>query len=337
MDSKNLFQNFNHSKFIVFACLLPAGILISLYLDGIIEWSLWLVLIPIWILKLIVILGAIIGTIVWFRQSYSRNEVDGYTEFKAMFITFALQTLLLLFELLLCNKLENNAQSSWILIFTPIYLVSPLSIGACVWSYRNARNMELEGLISLNILVLIFVSLKLEGIISWNWSVIFIPLWIIMTLPGIAILHLIWTFIFLRSSFRAAGRESNFSQIVMWTAVVVPLLTFQILLVCRLDKQNNLPWVNIFIPLHICFLALIWSSFARKEGNRWWFGIREDFCTFLLRSCPFMRLYGNVEYKSRGEVDNDSEEQMADDTRVVSASPSRYGVVVPITHISSPD
>lgn len=39
--------------------------LLSLRLDGVIQWSYWAVFTPIWLWKLLVIIGASVGTGVW--------------------------------------------------------------------------------------------------------------------------------------------------------------------------------------------------------------------------------------------------------------------------------
>lgn len=53
------------SKFLIYACLLLFSVLLSLRLDGIIKWSYWAVFAPIWLWKLMVIIGASVGTGVW--------------------------------------------------------------------------------------------------------------------------------------------------------------------------------------------------------------------------------------------------------------------------------
>lgn len=49
---------------------------------------------------------------------------------------------------------------------------------------------------------------------------------------------------------------------------ITNVCSLQVLLAYRLDNMNQLPWVNIFIPLYISLLALIWSSFGSKGGNK---------------------------------------------------------------------
>lgn len=76
----HIFVNVNHlkqfsfspSKFLIYACLLLFSVLLALRLDGIIQWSYWAVFAPIWLWKLMVIVGASVGTGVWARNPQYR-------------------------------------------------------------------------------------------------------------------------------------------------------------------------------------------------------------------------------------------------------------------------
>lgn len=61
-----------HSKFLIYACLLLFSVLLSLRLDDKIQWSYWAVFAPIWLWKLMVIVGASVGTGVWARNPQYR-------------------------------------------------------------------------------------------------------------------------------------------------------------------------------------------------------------------------------------------------------------------------
>lgn len=74
MNPRGLFQDFNPSKFLIYACLLLFSVLLPLRLDGIIQWSYWAVFAPIWLWKLLVIVGASVGAGVWARNPRYRTE-----------------------------------------------------------------------------------------------------------------------------------------------------------------------------------------------------------------------------------------------------------------------
>ena len=53
----------------------------------------------------------------------------------------------------------------------------------------------------MNVLLFIFVALRLDDIIQWPWTTVFIPLWIVMCLPSVAVLYyFVWTIVFFRWS-----------------------------------------------------------------------------------------------------------------------------------------
>jgi len=60
------------SKFVIFSCLLVFTLLFSLRLDNTIQWNYWVIFLPIWIWKALVIIGAIVGSYVWFRHPQYR-------------------------------------------------------------------------------------------------------------------------------------------------------------------------------------------------------------------------------------------------------------------------
>ena len=62
------------SKFVVYGCLLVFSLLFALRLDGIIQWNYWLVFLPLWIWKTLVVVGATVGSCVWWRNPNYRSE-----------------------------------------------------------------------------------------------------------------------------------------------------------------------------------------------------------------------------------------------------------------------
>ncbi|KAM9832819.1 transmembrane protein 185-like isoform 1-T1 [Syngnathus typhle] len=329
MNLRGLFQDFNPSKFLIYSCLLLFSVLLSLRLDGVIQWSYWAVFTPIWLWKLLVIIGASVGTGVWARNpQYSRNvagleswergafslsvRAEGETcvEFKAMLIAVGLHVLLLMFEVLVCDRVARGSGNYfWLLVFMPLFFVSPVSVAACVWGFRHDRSLELEVFCSVNILQFIFIALRLDRIINWPWLVVCVPLWILMSFLCLVVLYyIIWSVLFLRSiDIIAEQRRTHITMAVSWMTIVVPLLTFEILLVHKLDGHNGLSYVCVFVPLWLSLLTLMVTAFGQKGANHWWFGIRKDFCHFLLELLPFLREYGNVSYDLRRGGGDDPE------------------------------
>ncbi|XP_041051833.1 transmembrane protein 185-like isoform X2 [Cetorhinus maximus] len=291
MNLRGLFQDFNPSKFLIYACLLLFSVLLSLRLDGIIQWSYWAVFTPVWLWKLMVIIGASVGTGVWARNPQYRAEGETCVEFKAMLIAVGIHLLLLMFEVLVCDRIERGTHF-WLLVFMPLFFVSPVSVAACVWGFRHDRSLELEILCSVNILQFIFIALRLDEIIKWPWL---------------------------------------------------------ILLVHKLDGHNNFSYIPIFIPLWLSLITLMATTFGQKGGNHWWFGIRKDFCQFLLEIFPFLREYGNISYELHHDDSEDSEEMPVPEPAkiapifhkktgvVITQSPGKYFVPPQKLNIDMPD
>ncbi|PKU43261.1 hypothetical protein llap_6428 [Limosa lapponica baueri] len=186
-----------------------------------------------------------------FQDFNPRAEGETCVEFKAMLIAVGIHLLLLMFEVLVCDRIERGTHF-WLLVFMPLFFVSPVSVAACVWGFRHDRSLELEILCSVNILQFIFIALRLDEIIRWPWLV-------------------------------------------------------------------------------------------------WWFGIRKDFCQFLLEIFPFLREYGNISYDLHHEDNEETEEtplpeppKIAPMFRkktgvVITQSPGKYVIPPPKLNIDMPD
>lgn len=67
-----------------------------------------------------------------------------------MIISTALHLLLVLFEILICVKLEYSAANvssesfPWVLVFVPLMFISLLSILLCLWAIKNDRSFEVS-------------------------------------------------------------------------------------------------------------------------------------------------------------------------------------------------
>ncbi|XP_064608288.1 transmembrane protein 185B-like [Liolophura sinensis] len=343
MNLKNLFQDFNPSKFLVFLCLLFFSLFYALRLDETIQWSYWLVFLPIWIWKLVVLSGAAVGSYVWWKNPQYRVDGDGYIQYKAMVISSSVHLLLLMFELLACDKLESG-RHKWTLVFIPLMFMSVASIGICVWAVKHERSFELELFSAVNILQFIFLALKFDNIVQWSFVIVFIPIWIVMCVALIGVLYAIILAIILMKSpdIVPEQRRGNLSTAVGYTFLVLPLLVFEILLSNRLDGDQQFSFIAITVPLFISLITLICMAFTSKGGNHWWFGIRKDFCQFLLNACPLLQEYGNIAYSIHNNSDLESRAQ-----REVSKSESGHSrkelieeqpkMVVPVISIETPD
>lgn len=293
------------------------AILLSLKLDHTIDWSLWYVSIPLWVWKGIVLLGGLVGTFSYIRSNRGRAaSAEATVEFKAMIIAVLIHLFLLFFEIFLCYQVEMASSYShkWLFTFMPLFLLCPLTIGACVWGFKNDRSLEMEAIIASNVLLFIFVALKLDHIISWSWKAVFVPLWVVMCLPGVAALYyVVWALLFFRQPHYTADRKSSLTYATLWLLVVIPMIAFEVLLAFRLDQNTSLSYMNIFTPLHVCLFTLMISSCGGRGGNKWWFGMKSDFCSALLKCIPCLTIYGNIyigEKQSESSGDSGSDYNM---------------------------
>ncbi|KAJ4439266.1 hypothetical protein ANN_07386 [Periplaneta americana] len=327
-----IYVSISCSKFLVHVCLMIFTALFALRLDGTVQWSYWTVFIPIWFWKFMVITGATVGSYVWWRYPHFRLEGEAYVHYKAMLISLALHLILLMFELLVCDKLESG-RHLWILVFIPLIFISIVSIAVCIWAVKHDRSFELELFCSVNILQFIFLALRLDGFISWSWEVVFVPLWILMCLSLVGVLYtIIFAGILLRApEVNPQQRRTSFNSALGYTFLVIPILIFQVLLANKLDEDISLSYVGVVSPLFLSYCTLILMSFGAKGGNRSalptgafsfqgiqretgqcmelllppeserWFGIRKDFCHFLLSLCPFLQEYANIAYSLQSD------------------------------------
>ncbi|XP_055308638.1 transmembrane protein 185B isoform X2 [Sitodiplosis mosellana] len=346
MDLQTLFLNFNPSKFVVHSCLFVFAILFTLRID---DWPYWAVFMPIWIWKSIVALGAVFGTFVWLRHPNYRIEGDSYIHYKAMLISFSLHLILLMFELLACDRLTSH-RPLWVIVFFPLVFGSVASVGACVWSVKHDRSFELELFMAVNALQFVFLPLKLDELVTWSWEVVFVPLWIVLCLSLVGVLYsVIFCGILLRTpEVSQSQRRTAINSAIGNSLTVIPILVYQVLLADKLDGDlKSLPFTVISIPLFMGLFALILLSFNSKGGNKWWFGIRKSFSQFLLNAMPCLQEYGNIGYHStrNQNVPLDSTTQL-DDVEANRRSKSKdilnkkcdqMKPVVPIINIDLPD
>lgn len=72
-----------------------------------------------------------------------RLEGEAYIHYKSMLISLALHLILLMFELLVCDKLESG-RHLWILVFIPLIFISIVSIAVCIWAVKHDRSFEVS-------------------------------------------------------------------------------------------------------------------------------------------------------------------------------------------------
>uniref|UniRef100_A0A914XAS8 Transmembrane protein 185A n=1 Tax=Plectus sambesii TaxID=2011161 RepID=A0A914XAS8_9BILA len=325
LSLRAVFQDFNASKFVVYLSVLVFTILFALRLDGTITVSYIFVFLPLWLWKLVALSGSLVGCVSHCKYPPARNDISSEVDFRAMILSAGEHMLLLTFELLACYKLEiepiqalpdHQTQPMWIIVFVPLFFECTISIVICIWSVRQDKSFEFELFFSVNVLQFVFLALKLDKIVDWNWAIVFIPLWILICLSLIGVLYAIILAVLLIRSIELLPehRRQHVYSAVGYTFLVVPILIFLVLITGKLDsiEQNRMddaakmPFAVVCTPLYVSLLCLMLMAIGAKGGNSWWFGMRRDFCVFLLDACPCLQEYGNVSYKFGGSGRSES-------------------------------
>ena len=73
----------------------------------------------------------------------SRLEGQSYIQYRALLISLGLHLFLLMFEVLVADKLQNH-RHAWVSVFAPLVLISIVSIAACIWAVKHDRSFEVS-------------------------------------------------------------------------------------------------------------------------------------------------------------------------------------------------
>ncbi|CAB55145.4 Transmembrane protein 185B [Caenorhabditis elegans] len=333
------FRSFNASKVILCACLLIFTALFTLKLDGKVSFSYAFVFAPLWACNLLVFVGAIVGICSFCSKPPSRNEIVMRVDFSAMLITATEHIFLCTFVSLVFIKLEFDYLFEpgyplpWTIVFCPLFSLSILSIGIAIWSLRHDKPFEFEFFYAINIVQLVFIAFKLDKQVDWTWAVVFIPLWVVLSLAAVGVLYaLVLSVVLIRSRhFIPAHRRQHVYSAILHTFFVIPALVCLVLLTGKLDSMNwpdkgsvsELSYTLAMAPLQVSFffMAIMSAGFggpsSTPQTNIWWFGLRKPLCPFLLEKCPSLRTYANVSYRIGGTNRADNEPENGEEREAV--------------------
>ncbi|VDO71976.1 unnamed protein product [Haemonchus placei] len=316
------------SKFVTYLCLLFFVLLLSLKLDEKIKVGYAIIFLPIWIYNILIFAGALVGVVSFLSRPPSQNDVVLRVDFTAMQLTTIEHSFLFIFALLTYCKLElsvffrNNLELHWIIVFSPLFALSIASIGVVVWAMRRDKSFEvmnsffwsfshgnvfqLELFFAINIVQLFFLAFKLDDLVNWSWAVVFIPLWVVLSLSAVGVLYaLVLSIVLARSRHLIPShRRQHVTSALFHACLVVPALICMVLLTGKLDATEwgdndpaaDMPYTVVFSPLLVSLLCLVLMSCVQGGGNVWWFGLRQPFCTALLEACPCLKQYANVSF-----------------------------------------
>ncbi|MFH4982399.1 hypothetical protein AB6A40_009108 [Gnathostoma spinigerum] len=352
---RTLFRDFNASKFVTYCSLLVFVSLFALRLDGILNAHYLVVFFPLWISEGLVFIGAVIAFISYLFSPPSPSDVSLRYDFYAMIMCTCEHVLLFMFEALCCYKLQSEASFDvlpWLLVFAPLFALCLLSIVVAIWSIRHDKSFEMELFFSVNVVQFVFIAFKLDATIDWHWAIIFVPLWVVLSLSVVGVLYALVLAVVLNRSIYvlATHRRQHLCSAVCHALLVIPMLIFLLLLTGKLDAVArseeepvpNISFLIVSVPLIISLFSLVLMSFGSRGGNPWWFNMRLPFCTFLLEKCPFLKQYANLSYKfGRSSSLNDNVlgdlERQSLQSELCRCARVSLRPVVPISTIESPD
>jgi hypothetical protein len=98
----------------------------------------------------------------------------------------------------------------------------------------------LELFCSVNILQFIFLALRLDNFILWDWEVVFVPLWILLCVSLVGVLYsIIFAGIIFRApEVNAEQRRNSTNAAIGYTFLVVPILVFQVSLFLNVSTES---------------------------------------------------------------------------------------------------
>ncbi|XP_065832016.1 transmembrane protein 185B-like [Oscarella lobularis] len=227
-----------------------------------------------------------------------------------MVISAALQTFLFIFEILTCVKAEGS-RVTWLTAFSPLFFLLVATLIACIWAWRNDRNVEFEIFVLSNVLQIIFLSLRLDNFINWDWQLVLIPLWIELCVLGFVILYfIIWACLIYHSdNVLPEGQKLGLVLALLFTIAYITAIIFIAILVEKVDNNVDIPYAIVFISLHIALFALLLTSCLHRGGNQWWFGMQKSFCNSLLICLPWLQEYGNISFSAEAVEEEEEEEE----------------------------
>lgn len=189
------------------------------------------------------------------------------------------------------NNLHNNNNNKpepqnqplpmqWWVVFIPLFLCSIIGLISAIVQRKRFKTSQPEIEITLAVLFVVFLeaALKLDGWIDWSWVYVFIPSFLIL-IVAVAILLVYMVSVLVNMRLKSSSESTRNHYIILLAIsfgalfVIGPLLAFQILLLLKLQFDGSFSLEELFLPLWIMLSCLVLTSFFKKGGNPWWFGM----------------------------------------------------------------
>ena len=135
------------------------------------------------------------------------------------------------------------------------------------WKLKMALAHKVVVTVLFILFFLVFVAVRLDNKVGWNWFIVFIPLWLFdVTLLGILVLRMV-------SHCRIGGDMQNDTTVwekIWYFSVIFLKFSFQIMLCVRLQfAMGSLPLYYVMLPMWILLTAAVVRLFPWSTKFRW--------------------------------------------------------------------
>ncbi|KAI6648942.1 putative membrane protein [Oopsacas minuta] len=304
---KDICKYFNvpHATFAL--SFLAFSFLLALYLDGILQISIWVVFIPLWIWDIATLLGIIFTLTLWHTKYHSRCQDDTAKHyFHSILPSMFTMLLLISFELLVCINLSLSLPIYFVVTCMPLFIISIFSIFSilCTLGTKRVFVVYYDIHLVLSWLQVLFLGLRVDTIVTWHWANTFIPSWLLLVVDIFLYITLVLIIYKIRIGRIGEHRAKTRIKVQFWSFTILfpffHILTtaFLILLVIKLETADNLYFSILFIPLYLILLLLILCSAVVNRSNPLWFGLRTSFFEGLIKFCPIFQDLVNISYST---------------------------------------
>ncbi|KAJ5069841.1 fam11a b protein [Anaeramoeba ignava] len=183
------------------------------------------------------------------------------------FLVYVLMITVLFIQLLLIGlRADSTIKGSWLLIFLPFFILIGITIiGIIIWICNDPDSIiaTLLMIFIMLFLFLMFLGLRLDGKIKWNYGIVFIPLFFINLFPFFMSLSLFCLHP------RTYACTIFFSNILIFLFISLPISLIEtfIVLFLEVSKFNHITYA--FVPLYAIFSCFLCWLF---------YFIHDEFC-----------------------------------------------------------
>jgi len=177
---------------VVTPLLLLQVVFIIFQLQGSTDWYWSIVFVPIWIVEAFIFLSIVAWTV---HQVYEDKRRIPVLSILSAYVAWGA---MVAFEILVALRIQGDIGTSWPVVFILAWVCdAAMLVGMGAWNYSESLRKPPQQqypipkwvftVVILLVVFNIFLSLQLQGLIDWDWGIVFIPLWLIDFLFAVVI------------------------------------------------------------------------------------------------------------------------------------------------------